>query len=125
MAIWSSGDRIGDGLVHHSDRGVQYTSIRYAERLDDIGAVRSVGSKGDSYDNAAAESLNSLYKRELIDLRKDWKGVDDVMVATADWVHWYNEVRLHSYSGDMPPKKYEEIYYKALASGKLSTGSQT
>ena len=64
-------------------------------------------------------TLNSLYKRELIDLRKDWQGVDDVMVATADWVHWYNEVRLHSYSGDIPPKEYEEIYYKTLESGKL------
>jgi putative transposase len=66
MAIWSSGDRIGDELVHHSDRGVQYTSIRYGERLGEIGAVRSVGSKGDSYGNAAAEAVNSLYKRELI-----------------------------------------------------------
>ena len=103
----------------------QYTSIRYTKRLEDAGAVRSVGSKGDSYDNAAAESLNSLYKRELIDLRGDWQGVDDVMVATADWVRWYNEVRIHSYSGDMPPKMYEEIYYKALASGKLGTSSQT
>ena len=84
-----------------------------------------MGSKGDSYDNAAAESLNSLYKRELIDLRKDWQGVDDVMIATMDWVQWYNEERLHSYSGDMPPKEYEEIYYKALDSGKLRDGSQT
>ena len=67
------GTRIIDGLVHHSDRGVQYTSIRYAERLAEEKAVRSVGSKGDSYDNAAAEALNSLYKRELIDLRKDWR----------------------------------------------------
>ena len=103
----------------------QYTSIRYTKRLEDAGAVRSVGRKGDSYDNAAAESLNSLYKRELIDLRGDWQGADDVMVATADWVRWYNEVRIHSYSGDMPPKMYEEIYYKALASGKLGTSSQT
>jgi putative transposase len=125
MAVWARRHESIDGLVHHSDRGVQYTSIRYTERLEEARVVRSVGSKGDSYDNAAAESLNSLYKRELIDLRKDWKGVDDVMVATAGWVHWYNDVRLHSYSGDMPPKKYEEIYYKALASGKLSTGSQT
>jgi putative transposase len=84
-----------------------------------------VGSKGDSYDNAAAESLNSLYKRELIDFRGDWKGPDDVMTATADWVLWYNGVRLHSYCGDMPPKMYEEIYYKALTSGKLRGGSQT
>jgi putative transposase len=119
MAVWARRHQTIDNLVHHSDRGVQYTATRYTERLEEAKAIRSVGSKGDSYDNAAAESLNSLYKRELIDLRKDWQGVDDVMVATADWVHWYNEVRLHSYSGDMPPKEYEEIYYKALESGKL------
>ena len=125
MAIWARRHESIDGLVHHSDRGTQYTAIRYTERLAEAKAVRSVGSKGDSYDNAAAESLNSLYKRELIDLRKDWQGVDDVMIATMDWVQWYNEERLHSYSGDMPPKEYEEIYYKALESGKLSDGSQT
>ena len=119
MAVWARRHETIDNLVHHSDRGVQYTATRYTERLEEAKAVRSVGSKGDSYDNAAAESLNSLYKRELIDLRKDWQGVDDVMVATAGWVHWYNEVRLHSYSGDIPPKEYEEIYYKALESGKL------
>ena len=115
MAIWTRRNDDISGLVHHSDRGVQYTSIRYTKRLGDAGAVRSVGSKGDSYDNAAAESLNSLYKRELIDFRAPWEGDDDVMVATADWVHWYNDDRIHSYAGDMPPKKYEEIYYKALA----------
>jgi putative transposase len=89
MAICSRGG-IDDGLVHHSDRGVQYTSIRYAERLDQIGAARSVGSKGDSYDNAAAESLNSLYKKELIDFRGDWNNVMDVTLATMEWVAWYN-----------------------------------
>jgi transposase InsO family protein len=104
MAIWVRRDEDLGGLVHHSDRGVQYTSIRYAERLAEERAVRSVGSKGDSYDNAAAEALNSLYKRELIDPKKDWRGVDDVMLATMDWVQWYNEDRIHSYSGDMPPK---------------------
>jgi putative transposase len=88
-------------------------------------AVRSVGSKGDSYDNAAAEALNSLYKRELIDPRKDWQRVDDVMLATMDWVRWYNEDRIHSYSGDMPPKKCEVIYYQALETDKLTSGSQT
>jgi putative transposase len=113
MAIWARRHDSIDGLVHHSDRGVQYTSIRYTQRLSEANAVRSVGSKGDSYDNAAAESLNSLYKRELIDLRNDWQGLDDVMVATMDWVHWYNEGRLHSYCGDMPPKEFEERYYKA------------
>ena len=119
MAIWTRRNEDISNLVHHSDRGVQYTSIRYTKRLEDAGAVRSVGSKGDSYDNAAAESLNSLYKRELIDLRAPWEGEDDVMVATGDWVQWYNEERIHSYAGDMPPKKYEEMYCKALASGML------
>ena len=125
MAIWARRHDDLDGLVHHSDRGVQYTAIRYTERLEEAKAVRSVGSKGDSYDNAAAESLNSLYKRELIDFEKGWEGVDDVMIATMDWVSWYNEERIHSYCGDMPPKKFEELYYKALESGKIITSSQT
>jgi putative transposase len=119
MAIWTRRNEDISGLIHHSDRGVQYTSIRYTRRLEEAGAVRSVGSKGDSCDNAAAESLNSLFKRELIDLRAPWEGEDDVMVATADWVQWYNGDRLRSYAGDMPPKKYEEAYYKALAAGIL------
>jgi putative transposase len=125
MAVWARRDEDIDGLVHHSGRGVQYTSIRYTERLAEAKAVRSVGSKGDSYDNAAAESLNSLYKRELIDLRKDWQGTGDVMAATMDWVQWYNETRLHSYCGDMPPKEFEEIHFKMLSSGKLRGSSQT
>lgn len=125
MAIWTRRNESLNGLVHHSDRGVQYTSIRYTERLREANAVRSVGSKGDSYDNAAAESLNSLYKRELIDLRKGWQGLDDVMMATMEWVYWYNEERLHSYCGDIPPKEREEIFYKAFGSGKVSSGSQT
>ena len=125
MAIWARRDENLVGLVHHSDRGVQYTAIRYTKRLEEAKAIRSVGSKGDSYDNAAAESLNSLYKRELIDFRGGWQGVDDVMIATADWVHWYNESRIRSYSGDMPPKMYEEIYSEALKTGKLGNGSQT
>jgi putative transposase len=73
---------------------------------------------------AAAESLNSLYKRELIDFEQGWHGVDAVMMATMEWVSWYNE-RIHSYCGDMAPKKFEELYYKALDSGKLTTSSQT
>jgi putative transposase len=116
MAIWSSGDRIGDELVHHSDRGVQYTSIRYGERLGDIGAVRSVGSKGDSYDNAAAEAVNSLYKRELIDRDGPWDGAGDVTLATMEWVAWYNSERLHSACGDIPPKEFEENYYNQQVS---------
>jgi len=93
---FADGGQIDD-LVHHSDRSVQCTSIRYTQRLEEPEAGRSVGSKGDSYDNAAAESLNSLYKRELIDFCGNWQGPDDVITATADWVLWYSEVRLHSY----------------------------
>jgi putative transposase len=108
MAIWSRRENIGDELVHHSDRGVQYTSICYTGRLEDIGAVRSVGSKGDSYDNAAAEAVNSLYKKELINFEGPWEGAGDVTVATAEWVSWYNNERLHSACGDIPPAEYEK-----------------
>jgi putative transposase len=111
MAIWSAGTH-GDGqLVHHSDRGVQYASITYTERLEEIGAVRSVGSKGDSYDNAAAESVNSLYKKELIDREGPWEGAGDVTLATLEWVSWYNTERLHSFCGYLSPDEYEENYY--------------
>jgi putative transposase len=110
MAIWSRRDDISDELVHHSDRGVQYTSIHYTQRLEDIKAVRSVGSKGDSYDNAAAESVNSLYKKELINFEGPWHGAGDVTVATAEWVHWYNNERLHSACGNIPPTEYENAW---------------
>jgi putative transposase len=91
------------------------SSIRYGERLADIGAVRSVGSKGDSYDNAAAESVNSLYKRELIDREGPWYGASDVTLATMEWVGWYNNGRLHSACGNIPPKEFEEHYYNQQA----------
>ncbi|CAA9277204.1 MAG: Mobile element protein [uncultured Blastococcus sp.] len=80
------------GLVHHSDRGVQYLSVRYTDRLDAAGALRSVGSKGDSYDNAAAESLIGLYKTELIRRRGPWRGLGDVELATLEYVDWFNTV---------------------------------
>lgn len=124
MAIWSRRAGVADGLVHHSDRGVQYTAIRYGERLEEIGAVRSVGSKGDSYDNAAAESLNSLYKRELVDFHKPWDGVVDVTIATMEWVAWYNNERIHSYCGDIPPAEFEEWFHKGQISDSLMVGSQ-
>jgi putative transposase len=112
MAIWQAGDILEDGqLIHHSDRGVQYTSIRYSERLAEIGAARSVGSKGDSYDNAAAESVNSLYKKELIEFEGPWHNVRDVALATMEWVSWYNNHRLHSACGHIPPKEFEDNYY--------------
>src|SRR5258707_2440134 len=108
MAIFSRQDGITGQLVHHSGRGVQYTSICYTQRLADIGAVRSVGSKGDSYVNAAAEAVNSLYKKELINFEGPWQGAGDVTVATAEWVSWYNNERLHSACGDIPPAEYEK-----------------
>jgi putative transposase len=110
MAIFSRKEQIDDRLVHHSDRGVQYTSICYTQRLEDIGAVRSVGSKGDSYDNAAAEAVNSLYKKELINREGPWKDAGDVTVATAEWVSWYNNERLHSACGNVPPAEYENTW---------------
>jgi len=82
-----------------------------AERLGEISAVRSVGRKGDSYDNAAAEALNSLYKKELIERDGPWSGTADVMLATLEWVSWYNRERLHSACGYVPPEEFEESYY--------------
>jgi putative transposase len=110
MAIWSRQDDDLGELVHHSDRGVQYLAIRYTERLAEEGAVSSVGSKGDSYDNALAETVNGLYKAELITLRGPWRGVHDVEVATLPWVDWWNTRRLHSAIGDIPPAEFEALY---------------
>jgi len=110
MAVFSRKDRIGDQLVHHSGRGVQYTSIHYTQRLEDTGAVRSVGSKGDSYDNAAAEAVNSLYKKELINREGPWQDAGHVTVATAEWVSWYNDDRLHSACANVPPAEYENSW---------------
>jgi putative transposase len=115
MAIFSRQDHIDDQLVHHSDRGVQYTSIRYTQRLEDIGAVRSVGSKGDSYDNAAAEAVNSLYKKELINRDGPWQDAGQVTVATAEWVAWYNKNRLHSACGNVSPEEYENDWLTSQA----------
>ena len=112
MAIWRRQRQDLSGLIHHSDRGVQYLSIRYTERLADAGAVCSVGSRGDSYDNALAEAVNGLYKAELI--RKDgpWRSLEQVELATAEWVDWWNQRRLHGAIGDMPPAEFEALYYQ-------------
>jgi putative transposase len=111
MAIWSRRGQALDGLVHHSDRGVQYLSIRYTDRLAEEGAVTSVGSKGDSYDNALAEAVNALFKAELIRRRGPWRSVDDVELATLAWVHWWNQQRLHGTCNNLPPAEYEALYY--------------
>lgn len=110
MALWRRGGDV-DGLVHHSDRGVQYLSIRYTERLSEAGAVTSVGSRGDAYDNALAETINGLYKTEVIRKRGPWKTLEDVEFATLEWVDWFNHRRLLEYTGNIPPAEFEERYY--------------
>jgi len=99
-----------DGLVHHSDRGSQYLSIRYTERLAAAGIQGSVGTVGDSYDNALAETINGLYKAELIRKQGPWKGVEAVELATLEWVHWFNNYRLMEPLGYVPPAEFERDY---------------
>lgn len=111
MAIWARGSVALEGLVHHSDRGVQYLAIRYTERLADAGAVCSVGSRGDSYDNALAESLIGLFKTEVVKKQGPWRTAEQLELATARWVDWYNKRRLHSSIGDVPPAEFEAAYY--------------
>ncbi len=103
-------------LIHHSDRGSQYVSIRYTERLDQAGIKPSVGSKGDSYDNALAETINGLYKAELIHRRGPWKNRESVELATLQWVHWFNHTRLLKTIGGIPPAEAEANYWKQLES---------
>jgi putative transposase len=111
MAIHARrADGFGE-LVHHSDRGVQYLSIRYTERLAEAGVVASVGSKGDSYDNALAESFNGLYKTEMVYKDGPWQGVEDVEWATLGYVDWFNNRRLHGEIGMVPPAEFEYAYY--------------
>lgn len=105
-----------DGLIHHSDRGSQYVSIRYTERLAEAGIEPSVGSRGDSYDNALAETINGLYKTELIHRRAPWKTRESLELATLEWVHWFNHQRLLEPIGYIPPAEAEANYYRHLAS---------
>ena len=104
-----------NGLVHHSDRGAQYLSIRYSERLAEAGVKPSVGSRGDSYDNALAETINGLYKTELIHRRAPWKSRESVELATLQWVHWFNHTRLLEPIGYIPPAEAEANYFRQLA----------
>jgi transposase InsO family protein len=112
MALWARKERLSTALVHHGDRGVQYTSIRYGQRLIDAGVERSVGRKGDSYDNALAESVNALYKKEVIVPGGPWNDAAEVTLATSKWVFWYNHDRLHSWCGDVPPMEFEEAFWQ-------------
>jgi transposase InsO family protein len=103
---------ITDELVHHSDRGSQYVSIRYTERLAEAGIEPSVGSRGDSYDNALAESVIGLFKTEVIRRRGPWRHLEAVEFATLEWVNWFNNRRLLEPIGNIPPAEYEEAYYR-------------
>lgn len=125
MARWSRGTYL-EGLVAHSDAGSQFTAVRYGERLADLGATPSIGSVGDSYDNALAEAVNGLYKTELIrgPDQGPWRSVDEVELATLAWVHWHNTERLHSYLGDVPPAEFEAAFYAAQQTAPIGVGNQ-
>ena len=114
QAIWerNRADEPLDGLVHHSDRGTQYLSIRYTERLAEAGVAASVGSRGDSYDNALAETIIGLYKTELVRNRGPWRGLDDLELATLEWVDWFNHRRIFHELGRIPPVEYENNHYQ-------------
>jgi putative transposase len=123
MALWARG-RVGrgvegKGLIHHSDRGSQYTSIAFTERLLEAGVDASVGSAGDAYDNALAESTISLFKTEVIKGRRSWRSFEQVEYAAAEWIDWYNHRRLHSAIDYQPPAAYEEAHYRGLELGGL------
>lgn len=114
QALWLRGKP--RGVIHHSDRGSQYLSIRYTDRLAEAGFNASVGSVGDSYDNALAETINGLYKTEVIHKNGPWRGLDDVERATLTWVDWFNQRRLLQPIGDIPPAEYEMLYYQQVES---------
>ena len=127
MAAWTRRHTSLDALICHTDAGSQYTSIAYTERLCGIGAVPSIGTIGDSYDNALAESVNGLYKTELhrnpaalAENGGPWRGLDDLEIATCAWVSWFNEDRLHSELEDRTPLEVEEEYYARIAQANVA-----
>ena len=115
QALYARQPKFSDGLIHHSDQGSQYVSIRYTERLAEAGIEPSVGSRGDSYDNALAETINGLYKAELIHRRAPWKTKAAVELATLEWVAWFNHQRLLEPIGYIPPAEAEGTYYRQQA----------
>ena len=121
QAIFDRGSAADGRLIHHSDRGVQYLSFRYTERLWEAGIEPSVGSRGDSYDNAMAESVIGLYKAELIERGRPWRNLHAVEFATLEWVSWFNNRRIMRPLGDIPPIEFEEEYYRR-AEGPLRAG---
>jgi putative transposase len=112
QAIWAR--KGAEGVIHHSDKGSQYLSIRYTDRLVEAGVEPSVGSTGDAYDNALAETINGLFKTEVIRSRGPWKGLEDVEYATLEWVDWFNNRRLLEPIGNVPPAEFEMKYYRQL-----------
>ena len=120
QAVWVRRAHDLSGLVHHSDRGSQYLSIRYTERIADLKAVTSVGSRGDSYDNALAESVIGLFKTEVVRKRAPWRTVEELELATARWVEWWNQRRLHGSLGDLPPAEFEAAYYAQDGAGAVA-----
>jgi transposase InsO family protein len=114
QALHDRGPVSGAGLIHHSDRGVQYVSIKYTERLAEVGLEPSVGSVGDSYDNALAETINGLYKAEVIHRRGPWRSMEAVEYATLEWVDWFNNRRLLETIGNIPPAEAEAAYYAQI-----------
>jgi len=120
QALWARPET--RQLIHHSDRGVQYVSISYTERLAESGIEPSVGSVGDSYDNALAETIIGLYKAELIYKDGPWRGVQQVELKTLDWVDWFNNRRLFEPIGNIPPVEYEELYYQQQEAPAMVAG---
>ena len=115
QAIYARGGTMPAGLVHHSDQGTQYLSMRYTDRLADAGIAPSVGSRGDAYDNALAESVIGLFKTEVIQRLGPWRNLDGVEIATLTWVDWFNTRRLLEPIGYVPPAEYEAQYYEQAA----------
>jgi len=127
MARWNRGLH-HPGLRCHSDAGSQFTSIRYGERLAEIGAVPSIGTVGDSFDNALAETVNGYYKAELIRgpaRTRPWKTIEEVELATLGWVHWHNTQRLHGYLGDLPPVEFEQLHADRIAAQAPDPGDRS
>jgi putative transposase len=126
MARRSRGNRRLVGLVTHSDAGSQFTSVRFTERLDEIGARPSIGTIADSFDNALAETTNGLYKTECVygPDTAGWDDVDELELATLSWVHWFNEHRLHGHCNDVPPAEFEAAFYAAQQPDPARVGNQ-
>ncbi len=128
MGLWTRRreGRDTEGLIHHSDKGAQYLAVRYTQRLADVGVVASVGSTGDSYDNALAEAFNSLFKAELVRKKGPWRSIDDLEIAVAEYIDWFNHRRLHGEIALVPPAELEDRHYRhnpALATVSASVES--